>query len=421
MSTTKVGSAAAGVPDKAVKTIFAFALIGIVFSGLLVYHYTEILYGASDKPSACVINEMIDCDAVARSAYSTVFGVPVAVYSLWYYLLLAIVTLKLGRHQSVESGNLLLFFTLLSVPPSLIYLAISTFVIKLLCVYCMLLYVNSFALAFFAVRNLPQSDSAGNALLKGSRVFLERSTGFGAIKSILPAAALFALLAMVPNFLLQSVFAPQRAEAERNLQAEMVLARYRQSSALPIPIEESGQQQDYSLGPVNAPIVIVEWSDYECPHCKLASKAFHELLKSYPTQIRVVFKDYPLDSSCNKYMQNRMHLRACQAAFLARCAGVRGPEWFWKMNEELFALGEFSEPTLRSAWTKLKFTAEEFDACSTTPEVTEKIQRSIEEGQNLKITGTPAVFVNGRRVKNPSKEELEALIKALLADRIKKN
>ena len=87
-----------------------------------------------------------------------------------------------------------------------------------------------------------------------------------------------------------------------------------------VPVQSSGP----SKGPKDARVVILEFADFECPYCSKGNDVMGELLKKYPKDIRVVFKDFPLD----------FHKNAIPAAVGARCAGKQGK--YWSMHQKLF-------------------------------------------------------------------------------------
>ena len=77
----------------------------------------------------------------------------------------------------------------------------------------------------------------------------------------------------------------------------------------------------------DAPVTIVEISDFECPYCQKASQTLAELRTLYPGKLRLVFRNFPLDESCNKLLKRQIHENACAAARAAFCAGEQGQFW----------------------------------------------------------------------------------------------
>jgi len=148
-----------------------------------------------------------------------------------------------------------------------------------------------------------------------------------------------------------------------------------------------------SRGPADARVTLVEFSDFECPHCRQLYENMKIILKQYP-QIRVVFKDFPLVAA---------HPWALTAAIGGHCAFVQSPDAFWALHDGLFENQELISAA--DIWDKLlEFVSQPgldkdaFKACMASPEAKQAIATSIAEGQALSVNSTPTVFVNGRPV-----------------------
>ena len=142
-----------------------------------------------------------------------------------------------------------------------------------------------------------------------------------------------------------------------------------------------------SRGASAAPVTIVEFSDYECPHCRSAERALAEILDEFPDKVRVVFKDFPL----------RFHAGAEPAAVAARCAGEHGR--YWEYHDLLFvAQPAFSRADLVTYARRLGLPREAFVACLDEGRHRAAVRADVREGRAAGVTGTPTFFVNGRRM-----------------------
>lgn len=164
-------------------------------------------------------------------------------------------------------------------------------------------------------------------------------------------------------------------------------------------------------GPADAPITIVEFSDYECPFCAAVEPVVQELLKRYPTQIRLAYRDMPLAN---------IHPNAATAAHAARCAADQGQ--FWPYHDRLLAGGPDARRTqvapeaLAEHARALKLDLAAFDQCMASSRHLPAIQADLQEAKRLGLTGTPAFFINGRKVNGARPlEEFVAIIEAELA------
>jgi protein-disulfide isomerase len=165
-----------------------------------------------------------------------------------------------------------------------------------------------------------------------------------------------------------------------------------------------------SLGDPNAPVTLVEFSDFECPVCRSLHGALRGLLPNYP-QVRVVFKDFPLES---------LHPWARTAALAGRCAYQQDPKAFWKVYDSIYDQQELISAS--NAWSKMTdfaadagLNAETFKACMASPEAAAAIDASRANGQRLEVNSTPTVFINGRRLVGADPHILEQYIQYELA------
>ncbi|HEY6386306.1 MAG TPA: thioredoxin domain-containing protein [Candidatus Acidoferrum sp.] len=161
-----------------------------------------------------------------------------------------------------------------------------------------------------------------------------------------------------------------------------------------------------SLGPANAPVTLVEFSDFECPVCRALHDALRGMLPKYP-QLRVIFKDFPLE---------QIHPWARTAALAARCAYQQNPPAFWKMYDLIYDGQDLISP--ENAWGKMTdfasqsgLNAEVFKACMASPEAGSAVDASRANGILLEVGSTPTMFVNGRRIVGADPHTLEQYIK----------
>ena len=137
-------------------------------------------------------------------------------------------------------------------------------------------------------------------------------------------------------------------------------------------------------GPENAPITIVEFSDYECPYCVRAEGTVKDVLAAYPGKIRLVYRDYPLP----------MHPKAPKAAEAAHCAEDQGK--YWEMHDKLFASNPKLEVAdLKAAARDVGLDGGKFDQCLDSGEKAKVVEMHKKAGDEAGVSGTPAFFING--------------------------
>lgn len=144
-----------------------------------------------------------------------------------------------------------------------------------------------------------------------------------------------------------------------------------------------------SLGPVDAPVTLVEFSDFQCPYCARLAPVVKRIAGEYPGQVRVVFRQFPLRS---------IHARAQKAAEASLCAFDQGR--FWEMHDALFGdIKKLGPEDLTARAGKLNLDLEAFNQCLDSGKYAATVQQDLEDGMAAGVSGTPAVYVNGRVLK----------------------
>ena len=143
-----------------------------------------------------------------------------------------------------------------------------------------------------------------------------------------------------------------------------------------------------SRGAVDAPVTIVEFSDFECPFCARVGPILRQLEEAYGGKVRRVYRQFPLVT---------LHPRAKKAAEASLCADEQ--QRFWAMHEALFEQPLALEPSDLSAKAQwLGLDMQRFGACLDSGRFSARVEQDLQEGVRVGVTGTPAVFINGRMV-----------------------
>jgi protein-disulfide isomerase len=162
-----------------------------------------------------------------------------------------------------------------------------------------------------------------------------------------------------------------------------------------VPIRAKLQAADGPAQGAQTPaILMIEFSDLECPHCKAAQPIVEKLVTDFP-QVRYIFQQFPLPAS--------MHPWALKAAEYADCVGRLNAGSFWKYIDTVFEnQGSIAAATaddqLKGFATTAGLDAQKISTCAGLPQTEAKVKKSVDLGQSLDVTQTPTLFVNGRRV-----------------------
>ena len=141
-----------------------------------------------------------------------------------------------------------------------------------------------------------------------------------------------------------------------------------------------------SRGPAAAPVTIVEFSDFECPFCGGLFPTLKEVEKAYGDKVRIVFRQFPLTA---------IHPHAQKAAEASLCANEQ--QHFWEFHDSLFGnQRELTVDALKRRAQDMKLDTAAFNACLDSSKTADAITKDITEGARAGVTGTPAMFINGR-------------------------
>jgi protein-disulfide isomerase len=160
-------------------------------------------------------------------------------------------------------------------------------------------------------------------------------------------------------------------------------------------------------GKEDAPITIVEYCDFQCPFCKKSRPTLKQILDTYPEQVRILYKHFPLS----------FHREAMNAHRASLAAGEQGK--FWEMHDLIFDSPDGLSPdVMRKHAQQLGLDMAKFDADYASDRILKKIEADQEEGKKALVRGTPAFFVNGKMVSGAQpfeafKKEIDAQLAAL--------
>jgi protein-disulfide isomerase/uncharacterized membrane protein/rhodanese-related sulfurtransferase len=335
----------------------ALSLLGLFDSLYLLYTYTS-----PSRPMVCIGT---GCDAVRASAYSTLWGVPMPVFGVLGYMLLAVVIIaeslfstRLARWARYALLGMTGFGFLFSV-----YLEyLQAFVIHAYCAWCVTSGVVMTGLFALAVVNVVRTGPEPEPAVQLARV---RS---------LFAVCVAGLLAGLPAFYLlvrHSELAPQTPHAAPADLAQRLV-----------------RPDGHETGNPQSPLTVVEFGDFECPVCGRGEAAARVIRAQYATQIRFIFRQFPLE---------RIHPFAEKAAEASECAAEQGK--FWDMVEKIYSRqSDLSVEGLERDAAELGLDRPRFNQCLASGAMAERVRRDAEDGRALGVRATPTFFIGQQRI-----------------------
>jgi protein-disulfide isomerase len=190
------------------------------------------------------------------------------------------------------------------------------------------------------------------------------------------------------------------------LEDEVYLMNRSQKS---IQLIEISYQRDIDIsdspfkGAADAPVVIVEYTDFQCPYCARLGSTLDQIMQLYPGKLKIVYKSFPLNG----------HPYAWKAATAAMAAYKKGK--FWEFYRLLFEnYSTLNDDKIMEIRKKFGFDTPDFDALMNSLEIRAKVAKDRDEGIRLGVQGTPTIFINGKRLRNKRLEGFKAAIDTAL-------
>jgi uncharacterized membrane protein len=343
---------------RAERPFFALGALGLALSLVLeVFHVRAYLVPSAS--AFCALGERLDCTSVALSRFSVMLGVPVALWGALGFVAILVAAYRRSRWLLVLTG--------LSALASLALLAIEVVVIGALCLLCEAVHLVSFVLFWLAWRKRPGlSGSFGNRE--------DLLLVFGPTLGLFLALALF-----VPKY----------------------FAVFGWKGDLPFP---QGKTADGSpwIGAENPVVVLEEFTDYQCPHCRAASNRTLRRLAAHPSSLRLVRRQHP-----------RVRCRAgvndvCLPLRVAYCADEQGR--FWQADRWLFEHAWERLIDLRRVASDVRLDHDKLAACVVRSDIYERAVQDAEQARKKRFPGTPYYVVGKQRA---PEQGLAKLLEAL--------
>lgn len=374
-------------------TAIISTLLALVTHGYLTAQNYRLKSGMADSKSMCNINSQFNCDAVALSKYSEVLGIPVAVWGIATNAVLLLFLIILLLRFSINSGRVAQFNFYLSalvLGASVVMGALSITQLGTYCLFCIAAYVLSAVQAFASYQTLMVEDEAPK-----NRMSLDITGTIHEQKWILGVIVLVPAIAWLGNRMGRDAFGQSLAP---HLISESV-AFWKTNATQNFNVNEG---LSYTIGnPEQAKMTIVEFADFMCSHCKMAATPLHIFTESRP-DVRLIFKPYPLDGTCNASITQKRDGYRCRLAGATLCAqslkqkGWVAHDWIFERQSELSSMKWDAD--LASIAIAIGATTEELKACVDSPATQELLLRLSAEGAAAKIQGTPTIFVNGKKL-----------------------
>ena len=333
-----------------------------------------------EHQSFCNVNSTVNCDAVAKSTYAVMLGIPVSVWGLFAYSFAFAFSLWGIRSRREEPAAALLLLGLCSTFGAAGLAFISFFKIGSLCLLCLASWAVDLSLFGAAIQMLRRHGvvPALGALLQWLQTNFLNVFVLG----------LSCLLALAATGKVLSHAVPDKSAVPAHTTTSTL-------KGTPLPEAKTAQDKDghHYMGASNPKTSIVEFSDYQCPHCAKSYVELSDMVRRYPEQIRLTHRHFPLDNDCNPAIKKPFHMHSCYYARLAACAGTFGK--FWPANEFLFEHGRDEAPVaLETLARHVGVEATMLRKC-VSEQGNALLKSDLDAGGAMHIEGTPTFIIDG--------------------------
>lgn len=381
-------------------------LIAIGFHTYLTQHFYAVKFGTLEGASVCNVSSTFNCDTVTASKFASFLGIPMAMWGVAANLILLFLlcitrwNLTLDRDMTSRYAFLMSILVLLG---SVVMGAISITSMTAYCLFCIGTYILSL-ISFVGAWKGATNPTISNLTEDIKDAFVTDKWFLGSLVAI-PVIAFIANLMYTET---KGFGDMEKISKERVGYWTMA----------PEQQFDNSKGLTLQMGTEPAVMTIVEFADFFCPHCKHAAPPIHSFVKGH-TDVKLVFKPFPIDGTCNKAVQGGGDGVRCGLAASVFCAekiaqkGWTAHDFIFEKQAE-FMGAPILDKLLDQVATATGISADELKKCSSDTATLELISGMAKEGETAQIQGTPTVFVNGKLLTGgQSKPVLEEVYRAI--------
>lgn len=392
-----------------------FSVTGAVISGVLLYqhYFPDFEMGFI----TCGKGFSNPCITVGQSKYSILFGLPVASYGLLYFILMSFLILVADYAQDKFYKILcgIIFPLIIIGLVSDVVLGILMIKIGEICQLCIFTYVINiilFIIMFMFIRNNFTKDEIISSITK---YFKPDNSDEKATLSLSILFAFFLAFAVFTSTNIIKMKAGVNKTPES--QKSKLLANFYNQNPEQIDFIKS----NLKIGDDNAKVKIYIFNDFLCSACYKLYQVEKSIIAKYKNRIQIVYYHYPLDSACNRYMDDSVYLNSCMASQSMYAAAESGffEEYFYiHFSDYASYKDSFEKDNITNNLTqtgkqfKIKpESKQKFESIMENKSGDSQIKEHIEFAEKLKIEATPTLIITGRKIVGvPPKEILESII-----------
>lgn len=349
------------------------AIIGILISMELIIVYFRANFGIGSASSFCDFNDVINCDAVARTTFSHFLGIPLALYGLgFYFVILFLSLLNYIKDKGIFKNPNSYIYSLSTIAlfVSLILIIISLTQIHKICVLCYITYFINLFLLFAAKSGKSSLSHYQNTLNDLKSALIKPVYAVSTVIILVLIATMLFFVnkydLFIPNDINNPFFKYSETSSDLNAGVGM-------------------------LGSKNPKVIINEYTDFQCPYCAMSNVMLHRLVQEFDG-VAVIHHDYPLDKVCNKAMTHSGHQNSCLIAQYSRAAKIQNK--YWQFNSLLYDNQEdITEVKVIQLAKKIGLNTDKLKKDAKSPEIRKQLINDVNEANKIGISSTPTYII----------------------------
>lgn len=383
--------------------LFFFAVLGSVFSGLLIWYHNNPTVKSSMVSSICGGDKNTGCSVINQSNLSEFLNLPMALWGYFFYMIIiALLLYSLLGNKEERNKNQIFIFS------SIFYLSIfgilfdfflglySIVVLKTICNLCAITYLASLGLMITIILWGIKMDKS---------IFNIRNV-FRLFKSVKPVllVQLFLMIGILSlsGWMIHSQTSglhesPKENSSDLKKAIQDLAQKFKNQKEIRLSMDNRP-----FIGDSNAKMTIIEFIDPLCPHCRNTTQWLKSYQKKHSDDIKIYQLFYPLDSECNKNMGRQMHPGACFLSYAQYCSGEQ--DKFWVFNQWMFQKLEHwykagvSEDYVYNSMNSIGINTKSLQDCIHSKKYHKRVLQDISYGEKFDLTGTPTIIANGKRL-----------------------
>lgn len=404
-------------------SIIIVSIAGALFSYILAeeYHFINLPQIEGSTPgffthvSTQVCGDessYFSCVNVSKSPYSSVMGFPVALYGVCFYLLTLFTAVGLwfsSRRIRPPIAVFLFWSVTFAMLVDIVLVVISTVYIKSICPFCLMSYGATLLIFGIVLIHLIKGRINPFRIFALFKSLSHHPIGRWADILFVAALAIVLLASAGISYDINTFLINRKTDfinSTKDNQIHQIVAQFVKQ-----PKEDIDPTALYVYGDPKAPVTIIEFSDFLCPFCAYISGIMDELVKENPGKVKVLFVNFPLDITCNRFMPRAMHKGSCALAKGAICADQQNA--LAAYQKAAFAAREngLTPEDFKTIPIQSGVAIDQFYQCISDPSTLETVKTQIEQANSIGIHATPTLFINKKRYQGKLyKEALQQII-----------